>query len=598
MSDNPPSGLKNKTDLFPAKPGIYFFKDADGRIIYIGKARSLKNRIRSYFQTAADYKVRNILSETSDIDFLQTDSEKEAALLENNFIRQYQPKFNLRLKDDKHFPYLKVTLSEPFPGIYLTRRVEDDGARYYGPFSPAHQARETIHLITRYFGIRSCREDVPGRRKRPCLEHDLGLCCAPCIGPADQENYRERLEHALLLLEGKVDKLMKEIRRKMAAAAEREDYEKAAHWRDLIKTLEQIKEKPKMISVRGEDLDIVGFARSDNMAAFYIFMMREGRIIESTHAFLPDISGKDEAALLSDRLLGYYGSLEDWPALILIPYAPLGFKGLTKKLSGLKGRKVELRIPRRGKNKRLLDFASTNALMLIRKRQAESRPLHDLQSILSLTDLPERIEGFDISNTSGKESVGSVVVFNEGAPCKDDYRRYKIKSVHGPNDVASLSEVISRRYTRVLKEGETLPDLILVDGGKPQLHAAEAALKKMNLDSIPLASLAKREEIIFTPLHREGIRLDRTSPALKLLQNIRDEAHRFAITLHRRRREKQSFSSELDEIFGLGPRKKSILLARYKSIAAIRQASVEELQKLVGRPVAEALHHRFNPKSS
>jgi excinuclease ABC subunit C len=351
-----------------------------------------------------------------------------------------------------------------------------------------------------------------------------------------------------------------------------------------------------VISVKGEDLDIVGFARRNNTAAFYIFMMREGRIIESTHAFLPDISGKEDSILLSDRLLGYYGSLEDWPALILIPFAPTGLKDLSKKLSGLRGRKVELRIPRRGKNKRLLDFASTNALMLIRKRQAESRPLHELQSILSLRDLPVRIEGLDISNTSGKESVGSVVVFAEGAPYKDDYRRYKIKSVLGPNDVASLSEVISRRYRRVLAEGEPLPDLILVDGGKPQLHAAEKTLRELNLDSIPLASLAKREEIIFTPGHREGIRLDRTSPALKLLQSIRDEAHRFAITLHRRRREKQSFFSELDEIAGLGPRKKTILLARYKSLEAVRRAPAEEVQKLVGRPAAEALRRHLNLK--
>ena len=596
MSNSASRRLKNKADRFPPLPGIYFFKDTDDRIIYIGKARSLKNRIRSYFQSTADYKVRNILSETADIDFLQTDSEKEAALLENNFIRQYQPKFNFRLKDDKHFPYLKVTMQEPFPGIYLTRRVEEDGARYFGPFSPARQARETIHLITKFFGIRSCREDVPGRRSRSCLEHDLGLCTGPCVKLINKQDYWERVQHALLFLEGKVETLRDEIRKKMERAAQDEEYEQAALWRDLIKALEQVKLKPKMISVRQEDLDIVGFARSENMVAFYVFMMRNGLVSESTHAFLPNATGQSDARILSDRLLGFYGSLEEWPSLILLPFSPAEKEALSRKLSKLKGRRVELRIPQRGKNKRLMDFASDNARMLIRKKKADIQPLEELKNVLDLPVIPNRIEGFDISNTMGEESVGSLVVFREGIPDKDRYRRYKIKSVEGPNDVASISEVLLRRYTRVLAEGESLPDLIFVDGGKPQLNTAAKTLKSLDLEEVPLVSLAKKEEIIFTPGHRNGLRLDRTSMSLKLLQSIRDEAHRFAITLHRKRREKRSFASQLDGIHGLGPRRKTRLLAQYKSLSAIRRASLADLSGLIGRPAAEALLRHLSAK--
>ncbi len=588
--------LKDKIERLPEKPGIYFFKDRQNNVIYIGKARSLRDRVKSYFQSSSDVKVNNILSETADVEFILTDSAREAAFLENNFIRQYQPKFNLLLKDDKSFPYLKLTLDERFPGIYLTRRVEEDGARYFGPFSPAHQARTTIHLINKYFGIRGCEEAVPGKRKRPCLEYDLKLCSAPCVEYISEQDYRENVDNALLFLEGKTNRLLKILKRKMKEAAKGQEFEQAAHWRDFIWTIEQIKEKPKLISVSLDDRDIFGFRRGKEKAVIFIFQMRKGKVIESEGLSIQEDRCIADAEILSDYLLRFYRDRKDLPKEILLPFVPSARDKIQDKLSDLSKEKIKIIVPRKGKNRKLVELADKNAEILMRKSTEEVSPLREAKDILGLKTTPKRIEGFDVSNIGGEESVASLVVFENGRPHKQDYRKYKIKTVEGPDDVASLQEVIRRRYTRVLREKKALPDLILVDGGKGQFNAAKKSLKDLKLGKISVISLAKKEEIIFTPFHKQGLNLERTSPALKLFQNVRDEAHRFAVSFHRVRREKKSFSSPLDEIPGLGKKRKARLLAHYKSIDEIQKAPLEELARLIGEKTARELKARLKSR--
>jgi len=586
--------LKAKLDLLPDKAGIYFFKNQSGEIIYIGKARSLKDRVRSYFQPTPDFKVSNIISETADIDFILTGSEREAAFLENNFVQRYQPKFNLRLKDDKSFPYLKLTVADRFPAVSLTRRVETDGAKYFGPFSPASQARKTIQLLNKHFGIRACEESIPGKRKRPCLEHDLRLCSAPCVGYIGEAEYRSSVENSVLFLEGKTEKLLKILHEKMKDSAGRQDYEQAARWRDFIHTIEQIRDRPRVISVLLEDADIFGLAREEKSMSVHVFIMRGGKIREAEQMTIRDSEDISVEKLLSRIVGDFYNKRADVPEKILLPALPSSIEELEKRLHHRKNARVRILVPQKGRDKKLVDLANRNAEILLRKKGEIIPSLEDLAGILSLAAPPLRIEGFDISNTGGDESVGSLVVFERGRPKNDEYRKYKIKTVAGPNDVASLQEVIHRRYSRILSERGKLPDLVLVDGGKGQLHAAETTLGRLGLGSLPLVSLAKREEVIFRRGRKEGIRLDRTSPALRLLQYIRDEAHRFAISFHRQRREKKSFTSELSAIRGLGEKRRKALLSRYQSLDEIRRAPLEELSAVVGGRIAGLLKEKKN----
>jgi excinuclease ABC subunit C len=582
--------LKAKAAALPDKPGIYFFKNAAGEVVYIGKARSLRDRVRTYFLPNADYKVQAILGETADIDYILTGSEREAAFLENNFVQQHQPRFNLRLKDDKSFPYLKLDLAETYPSIRFSRRVEKDGARYFGPFSPASRARTSIHLVNKHFRIRGCEEKIPGKRSRPCLDYDLGLCSAPCVSYVSEEEYRGDAENARLFLEGRTRELVAALRRKMEAAAGERKFEEAARFRDLIRTLEDIHERPRTISVRLEDQDAAGFARRGDAAAVYVFQMRRGKIRSSREFDIPESSGRKDAEILGDVLAGLYRR-EPPPPRLLLPFRPKPEDGFRTALEA-SGVRTQVLVPKSGKAKRLVELASRNAESLLDKRERGLTPAADLSCALGLAAPPGRIEGFDISNTGGEESVGSLVVFYDGRPARDEYRKFKIKTVAGPNDVASLKEVIRRRYARVLDEKLPLPDLVMVDGGKGQLSAAEEALRGLGLSSVPLVSLAKKEEILFTARHPDGLRLARTSPALKLVQAVRNEAHRFAVRFHRTRREKKSFASELDGIPGLGPKKKAALLARYGSVAAIRRAPLEELAGLIGRQPAEKIRGR------
>jgi excinuclease ABC subunit C len=573
--------LRARAAKLPERPGIYVFKTAAGEIVYIGKARSLRDRVRTYFLPRPDLKVRQILDATADIDYILTGSEREAAFLENNYVQEFQPRFNLRLKDDKSFPYLKLTLRDRFPGIYFSRRVEKDGSRYFGPFSPAGRARTSIRLVNKSFRVRGCAETIPGRRRRPCLEYELGLCSAPCVGLVSEEAYREDVENARLFLEGKTAELLKSLRRRMTAAAEESRFEEAARWRDLIRTVEDIRDRPRAISTALEDQDAAGFARRGEASAVYLFRMRGGKIRSSRQVGPEEAASRTDAEILSNALAEIYRA-EDTPARILLPFEPTAG-------SGTREARAAYVVPKGGRGKKLVDLASRNAAALLEKGEAGRRPVDDLCRILGLAAPPRRIEGFDISNTGGEESMGSLVVFVDGRPAKDEYRIFRIKSVAGPNDVASLREVIGRRYARRVEENAPLPDLVMVDGGKGQLAAAASALEELGLGALPLVSLAKREETLFTRDSQDGLKLDRTTPALKLVQAIRDEAHRFAVRHHRRSREKKSFASEFDGLAGIGPKKKAALQERYGTLAAARGAEGAELEKLVGAKAAAAI---------
>ena len=538
---SPTEGLRSAVEALPGQAGIYFFKNAAGDVIYIGKARRLKDRVRSYFQPNDDPKVRNIVAETASIDYILTGSEREAAFLENNFVQQVQPKFNLRLKDDKSFPYLKLATGEAYPSVRFERRVRPDGSKYFGPFSPAREARRTIHMIQKHFLVRNCAEEIPGKRKRPCLEYDIKLCSGPCVGAIGERAYRENVDNALLFLEGKTAALAAALKARMERAAERLDFEEAARLRDLIGTLEHIKTKPRLTSVRLENQDVFGAAREGRHRAVYGFLMRGGKVRESREFRIEDPGAQSEPEFLGKFLIEYYAG-SDIPGKILLPGLPADLGGLERTLGERAGRRVRIAAPSRGPGRDLLRLAAANAEILLRDKSDAYAALEELRTALDLPTLPVRIEGFDISNTGGTESVASMVAFVNGHPDKSGYRKFKIKSIEGPNDVASLAEVLRRRYTRVLAERSALPDLVFVDGGKPQFGAARAVLDELGLERVPLASLAKNEEIIFISVHGDGLRLEGTHPALKLLQRVRDEAHRFAVAFHRRRRAKKSFA--------------------------------------------------------
>ncbi len=580
--------LKARAAALPAKPGIYFFKNAHGEVVYIGKARSLRDRVRSYFLPNPDVKVRHILGETADIEVILTDSEKEAIFLENNYVQQHQPRYNLRLKDDKSFPYLRISKGDRFPRVSFSRRVEEDGARYFGPFSPAAAARKSIHLVNKGFRIRGCEDPVFRSRKRPCLDYDLKLCSAPCVGLISEEEYSEEVSNACLFLEGRTRDLAGILKSRMEKAAADERYEDAARARDLLRILEDIKEKPGSISVTLEDQDVFGFARSKERAAVYVFLMRKGKIRESAEFDMECGAGTAETEVLAEALNRFYADRLPPPRLVL-PFSPGDRGPFAPGAAGRSRSGTRVVVPRAGTGRKLVVMAGGNAAALLEKRDKDLAALGELREALGLEAAPRIIEGFDISNTGGEESVGSLVVFRDGRPSRNEYRKYRVRSVVGPDDTASLREVVRRRYSRLLEEGQPLPDLVMVDGGKGQLSAAAKALREVGADALPLVSIAKKEEILFTPSSKRGIRLDRRSAALRTIQRIRDEAHRFAITFHRSRRSKRSFASDLDGIPGLGPKRKAALLERYGSVEAIREASPEELAKLVGRPAAQAL---------
>jgi len=598
--------LKDLLQTLPAKPGVYLMKDKRGEVIYVGKAVNLRSRVRSYFHTSAGHspKLRRMAAKVADVDFIVTDSEVEALILECNLIKEYRPRYNVRLKDDKRYPYIKVTWQDDFPRIYVTRRLEQDGARYFGPYASAGAVHQTLDLLRKIFPYATCGRKITGRDERACLYYHLGRCLAPCIGAVSREEYRGMIEQLCLFLEGRTERVLADLKAKMKAAAENLEFERAALLRDQMRAVEKVTEGQKVVSLAGGDRDVIGWARENGEACVQVFFIREGKLIGRDYFILEGADEEDSKEVLSSFIKQFYNKATFIPPEILLPQEIEGTSTIQRWLGGKRGTEVTLKVPREGTGRELVEMAAENAaetLAALRSQRSmeESRnvqALAELQEYLKLERAPTRIEGYDISDIQGKSATGSMVVFVKGAPRKSEYRRFKIRTVEGIDDYAMLQEVLRRRLKRAEREKSgtwtLLPDLIVVDGGKGQLNAALEVLAEFGLDKqIPIVGLAKRREEVFIPESSRPLILPPGSQGRFLLQRIRDEAHRFAIGYHRKLRRKENLASILEEVPGIGPARRKALLKRFSSIEAIRKATVEELAAIpnMNAPLAERL---------
>src|SRR6204780_5349215 len=536
--------LRDKVAQLPFAPGVYLYKDAGGRVIYVGKAKTLRNRVRSYFleDKLADIKTGTLISEARDIDYILVDNEKEALALENNLIKQYKPRFNILLRDDKTYPYIKLT-NETYPRVYVTRRLRKDGATYFGPYFPANLAHRLVHFIHRHFLVPSCKIDLTRFHPKPCLQFHIHRCLGPCVqGLTTDEAYSAAVRDVKLFLDGRHSDLAGILRARMGTASEETRFEEAASLRDLLTTVEEIEEKQKMAAAKGDDVDIFAFYTEPPLVALNLFHLRNGQIVDRREFFWEDQADFDEPLFFSSLLKQLYLDQQYVPAEIHSPAEFEDREALEELLSEKRGRRVEIRTPQRGQKKALLDLVQNNAKHSFDARFRVLRPSSKaiqeaLQDALNLPNAPSRIECFDISHIQGTDKVASMVVWEDGKMKKADYRKFIIKTVVGNDDFASMREVVTRRYSRLKEENQPFPGLILIDGGLGQLHAAAEALAAMGVVDQPLASIAKREELIYVlGQENEPIGLDRYSPILHLVQSIRDEAHRFAVTFHRSRR--------------------------------------------------------------
>ncbi len=595
MPPEPPETLARKAGDLPGRPGVYQFRDAEGRPLYIGKARSLRDRVRSYFQdsSALSPKIRRMLEEARDLDVILTDSEVEALILESNLVKKEQPRFNTLLRDDKNFPYLKMTVQDRYPRVVLVRRAHLDGNLYFGPYLPASNARRALKMVARFFRVAVCQERLDGSRPRPCLYYQLDQCMGPCAGLAEEVAYRRAVEDARLFLEGRSQELVESLRAKMAAASARQEFELAAHYRDLARTVRSFSERQNLASVGLEQQDYFHLHREGERAVLQLFCMRRG-LVQARREFSFEDAPEDDAALLGWALQLYYADAGEPPEEIYLPREPADRALLERWLTQRAGRRVGIRVPRRGVRARFLDLVRRNARLAFESRFRSPHThgveiLEALQEALGLPETPYRIECFDISHVQGAETVASLVVWEGGRAKRSDYRKFRIRTVDGVDDFAAMREVVGRRYARLLKEGRNLPDLILVDGGRGQLSAALEALQRLGITSVPAAALAKREELIFVPGREDPVALDRRSPALHLVQRVRDEAHRFAVTYHRGLRTRRTIRSSLTGIPGVGEKSARKLLKTFGSLEAIGRAGREDLEPVVGRRVAEAV---------
>lgn len=585
--------IKNALAVLPEKPGVYLMHDAEGKVIYVGKAVVLKNRVRSYFRNLASHspKVKAMVAKIAEIETIVTSSEVEALILECNLIKKYRPRYNISLKDDKTYPYLKVTMQEDFPRLHMTRRLSKDGAKYYGPYADAGAMYATMKLLKTMFPLRSCRKMNPDR---PCLNYHIKRCLAPCAGYVSKDEYGKMIKSVCMVLDGRTTELERDLKQRMQAAAEDYAFEEAARLRDQLQAVERLNESQKAVTNNGGDMDVLGFAQDMTGICLQIFFVRKGKLIGRDNFFLQD-GGDEQREVLTAFLKQYYNEATFVPREIVLPQLPeaeeqqLIEAWLTQKAE----RRVELFVPQRGVKRELLQLANDNALKLLQERlrkgslslKNDEQAAEELQQALGLEHSLERMDCFDISHTQGSETVASMVVFRKGSISKKDYRKYKIVSAEGkPDDFKSMQEVVYRRY----KDYEDLPNLVVIDGGKGQLSSALEVIRGLGLADLPVVGLAKREEEIFLPHRSTSILLDRDSAALHLIQRIRDEAHRFAITFHRKLRGKRNLVSVLDHVEGIGPRRRQALWQAFKTLDAMKAASVEELAAVEGMNHAAA----------
>jgi excinuclease ABC subunit C len=589
----------------PDRPGVYLMKDARGTVIYVGKAQSLRNRVRSYWQKQAagpeSQLIRSVIDRIADLEYTLTDSVSEALLLEINLVKRYRPRYNVRLKDDKSYPFIKITWAEEFPRIERTRKLPADGSRYFGPYASATSVDEAMNLIRRLFPFRTCSLDIhEGRQaiERPCLLYHIKRCQAPCVGDVSKADYRAQIEQIEHFLEGRQETVARELRQQMEAASKATEYERAAALRDKIRAIERTMESQKMAAHAATEEDVLGLARQDNQAAVQLFAVRGGKMVGRDVFLLEAPRESDDATVLAGFVQQYYERATSIPPAVLVPCLPNDAAALEAYLAGRRGTAVRLRVPRRGEKRELLELATRNAAETLAREHARWLAdqgktlvaLEELAEALALSAVPLRIECYDISNIGGSQSVGSMVVFEDGRPRTGEYRRFRIKEVQGANDFASHQEVLRRRFRRARtgEEGNEeelrwrLPELVVIDGGKGQLSAAKEVLDDLGYHDLAVVGLAKEREEIFLPERDEPVLLPATSPALYLMQRLRDEAHRFAITYHRALRARAATHSAFDDLPGVGPKRRAALLRVFGSAKRVREAPVEQIAAVPG----------------
>jgi excinuclease ABC subunit C len=594
--------LVEKAEILPAQPGVYIFKDETSRPIYVGKAKSLRHRLRSYFQESrpGDEKRDRMLEVAEDLETILVDNEREAMALENNLIKQFKPRYNILLRDDKSYPFIKLTLQDRFPRVYVTRRVKKDGSIYYGPYFPANLAYRIVDFIHRHFLVPSCNVDLTRYHPRPCLQYHIKRCLGPCVeGLTTTERYAEAVRDARLLLEGRESDLVRSLHDRMTEASQELFFEDAARYRDQIMTVEQLRERQKMAAWSGQEADILGFHQEGPLLAVNLFHLRGGRVLDRREFFWEDLEPFHAGELFSSLLKQIYLDQQYLPGEIHVPVDFEDRELLQESLAERRGHPVKILTPQAGRKRALLELVARNARHSFERRFRILKPktrqvLESLAEALDLPQPPNRIEAFDVSHTQGADIVASLVVWEGGGMKKSDYRKFIVKTVPQNDDFASMREVVGRRYKRLLEEKKTLPDLVLIDGGIGQLHAAAEALERLGIINQPLASIAKREEILYL-LGREDdpAVLDHHSPALHLIQQIRDEAHRFAVTFHRTRRGNRELASELLNISGIGEKTANKLLSHFGSLSALQSLSLEELGQVVNPSQAKRIFEYF-----
>jgi excinuclease ABC subunit C len=595
--------LEEKLATLPDRPGVYVYRDAKAQVLYVGKAASLRSRVRSYFQESRprDAKTDAMVRQIADLEYVVTDNELEALMLEANLVRRHRPRYNIILRDDKHYPFLKLTTNEDFPRLVVARRVQNDGGQYYGPFYPATAMRETLRLVRQLFPLRTCTIKIDGRLERPCVQYYIHRCNAPCTGWETREGYAGTVHQVQNFLEGKDDDLASRLTREMEAAAADEKFERAALLRDQVQALNTVRERQKIISTDQVDQDVLGVVRQGPDACVEVFFVRKGRLLGQEAFFLDRVAGWPDGEILSAFLRQFYGK-NVTPALeLLLSEAVPETELLVEWLSGLARRRVQLIVPQRGARREFVAMAEANAALalqnhLLSRENRQQAIQEELQRVLNLPTLPNRVEGYDVSSIQGSEQVGAQVVWENGGLKKDDYKRFRIKTVAGADDFASLAEMLRRRFSRSLEQGAPLPDLVLIDGGRGQLNVGLGVLQELGLDWIPVVSLAKQREEVYRGDALEPLILDPTSPALHTLQKIRDEAHRFAITYHKKLRSRRTIQSVLDAIPGVGPTIRTTLLRTLGSARRVRESTVAELAAVpkVTPRLAQRIYDHFH----
>lgn len=607
------ASTQNNEPLFPERlsavplePGVYIMRGIKGQVLYVGKSSSLRNRLRSYFSSPASHvgKTADLVRSIRDFEYIVTESEQEALLLENSLIKKHQPRFNVRLKDDKTYPYIKVDLSEDFPRVYVTRRTANDGARYFGPFASAGSVRKTLDLLNRLFPYRTCTKAITGTDDRPCLEYHIKRCVAPCTGYASQTEYRDVIEQVLMFLEGNTREVVREIKSAMGEASDSLEFERAAALRDRLRAIERVYEGQKVVGMGRENLDAIALATAHDEAWVEAFFIRQGNLVGRDHFIMQGTRDSSVPEIIGQFVQQFYDSASYIPRTILVPEAIEDAAVLETWLQQRRDGPVSLATPQRGDKKRLVEMVGKNAaegleqlkIKMLSNETLMQQAMSELEEQLNLPRTPRRIECYDISHIQGTNVVASMSVFVEGKPSNSDYRRFRMKQTQNNDDFASMKEVLTRRFKRLATANEArengdepdsksfgeTPDLVLIDGGKGQLSAAQETMFQLGVIDVPLASLAKREEEIFLPDSPEPVVLPRNSQALFLVQRARDEAHRFAVTYHRSLRSKQSTQSALDLVPGIGPKRKRDLVRKFGSVKGIREAAVEDLASTPG----------------